>query len=159
MVNAGAEIVVQDLKSYLESNVDANVAAVDALMDTQLSPAAVSEWRIDDPLNGRLPTTLPVGWVVLPRWQVDQWNATSDHLTTDCVVWLLVRHQDAQVLEQLSYRYAQGIWETLKAGHFDSSITWQIVESPMADFSAVRTRQSLLYKDIRIQLKLRTVQR
>ena len=157
MAELGAEGIVYEVKNYLATNLASKLTIVDGRYSEQLVPKNVTEWRVDDPIAGKLPNKLPAGWVVATRTQVDQWGSSYDYEGTEVVVWVLLRDQNAETLRRKIYRTMQAVWETLKAGHFDSTIAWQILEAPEMDFSEIMTGpQGILLSDARLRVKMYT---
>ena len=131
--------------------------AVDSRYAESVHLEDMTEWRLDDPLGGRLPNKLPCGWVVTPRLTIDQWSSDNSYMASDVIVWALIRDQMTEILKQKMYRTTQAIWETLRDGHFDGSIEWQILDSPEMDYSEILTGPGgIQLADARVRVRMYT---
>lgn len=160
MSELGAEGLATEVIGYLTTHLASHLTTVNARFSESITLEDVGEWRYDDPVSGRLPNLLPGGWVVVPTLVVDQWGDDYDSFTSDVIVWILIQDSITEQLKKKIYRTIQAVWECLKAGHFDNTISWSIIEDPRFDYAEIMTgANGILLSDARIRLKMYSQER
>lgn len=155
MTILGTEGLVDSIIDELTTSLSLKLVEVDNRYDAKVDLENITEWRIDDPLQQNvLPQSIPIGWVVSPLTQIDQWNPDHQYTHSDFVVWILLADQDSQTLKRRVSRTMLAIWEVLR-DMSKASEEWKILETPTVDFSELLTgRDSLFYGDARLRLRI-----
>jgi len=148
-----AEGLVDEVVTYLTTNLPAKLDTIDTQMGDSITTDDVAEWIRRDPSDIRALTLVPACFVVVPRSSIVNWRAdvmTSNH---DLWIYLVARDSDPETLRKKIYRYGRGIWETLVDHYFDTA-TWKmsIGVEPRFDFSETLTRGSMAMADVKIEL-------
>ena len=150
-----AEGIVKEVIDHL----DADLAAKLNTLDTEYNDGITLTDPIDivytDP---ELPTggamLAPRIHVIASQTRMQEWRQTTVRGEHDVVIWVTAQDPDLENLRKRIYRYGRAIFEVMVAGHFDSSITWNMIGLPIVDFGAILTRNSMAAADCTLQTTL-----
>lgn len=153
--------LIDDLKTYLAANLPTFVDAVNTAFGDDITLGDFDSVRVDDPDSGvRVQMVNATLHVVATVGSIGTWGNGYAMPTQDVVFWVTARDQDKQVLRRKLYRYLLVVWNTLVAGHFDSSIAWNmgIEVDPEFDYSETFTRENVMYADARLAIKFQAME-
>lgn len=148
-----AEGLVDELITYLNTNLPAKLDSIDSQLDDGITLEDVAEYLRRDPSNPRAITKLPACFVIVPRTTLVNWRETSAQENHIVWIYLVVRNNDVETLRKLLYRYARATWETLVDHYFDTA-TWKmgVGLAPTFDFGETLTSGSMAMADVKLEL-------
>lgn len=119
-----AEGLVDQVKSYLESNLPARLDLLDTeygdFILEDLTSVEISERDL------RSQQSYPVGIVMVDRTGIPQWTGAAVWGHHDLTIGILVLDQDLTDLRKRLYRYGRAVLEELADAHGDGGITFEI---------------------------------
>jgi len=143
------EGLIDELIAHLTSDMPAILDAI----DTQYGDGVT----LLDPTYSKADPELPEGsevfdttiFVIAAESDLGMWRQTTVLAEHDVVLWLVTSDIAPEDLRKRAYRYALAIFRTLVAGHFDSSITWNMIGTPNVDFGVILTEGDVASVDMR----------
>ena len=150
-----AEGLVDEIITYLSSNMPAKQNTIDSQIDDGIEMADVVDFIRRDPSDIRSLTNIPACFVIVPRTNIFNWKETIQQHQHDLWIYLVARDPNPETLRKLIYRYARALWETLVDHYFGgATTTWKIAGGvqPSFDFGETITRGNMAMADVKIEL-------
>ena len=151
-----AEGIVDEVIQHLRDDLKAKLTSLDAEYNdgiTLENPRNFFRKDPEAPLSGTQ-IMAPEVFVLAPLTSLENWRETTVDAVHSVVVWLITQDVDLENLRKRVYRYGRALFEVLVAGHFDASITWNMVGTPVMDFAPIIARGSEAMADVRILVDL-----
>lgn len=132
-----------EIRDYLAANLPTTIAAVNTA-ESLVAPDAIvapSAFFAHDPDSPGQVSAPPNVYVAAGRASIPQWGESYSWENIDGGIWIIDRigQGEAEKLKRRLYLYARALWITLRAGHFDGSLLWQMVDGvePVFDYSPI----------------------
>lgn len=155
---ADVEDLITTVRDYLVDNWTARVAIVNGTNENDGNDVTLGDLRKAFIAEKALQSVaeFPVLLVLADRSSNQGWHQNDDDYEHRVEISVVATDQDEEKVELAIFRYMEDVlWNLLKAGHFDSTITWHMVGEtaahPQIEWGAILTRGSGRYmKDARI---------
>ncbi len=146
------EAIVDEIIQHFKDDLRAKLKTLDAEYKDGIilaEPRAIRMTDPEAPASG-ISIMAPELFVIGAETNFELWRQTTVMSTHAIVIWLMAQDADREILRKRVYRYGRALFEVLVAGHFDSSITWNMIDPISISYSPIMAREHESLADVRI---------